>query len=125
MTRVREIYFCDVCGHVIEVTNEGSPSLVCCDQAMVKLEAKTQDEGKEKHGPVIEETEKGVKVIVGSVAHPMEDKHYIRFIEVLTKDKVERAELLPGAAPEAEFCTQKVDIVEVREYCTVHGLWKS
>jgi superoxide reductase len=139
MTQLREIYRCEVCGNVVEVMNEGAPSLVCCDQPMVKLEAKTEDEGLEKHVPVIEETGKAecsceecgdqntcIKVKVGSVEHPMEAKHYIKCIEVLTKDKVLRAELKPGDKPEAHFCCiAKDDIVEVREFCTVHMLWKA
>ena len=92
---------------------------------MQKLEAKTADEGKEKHVPVVEETSDGIKVKVGGVAHPMEEKHYIKFIEVLTKDKVLRAELAPGQAPEAGFCVKKNDVIGTREFCTVHMLWKA
>ena len=125
MTQLRELYRCEICGNVVEITHEGAPSLVCCGQPMKKLEAKTQDEGLEKHVPVIEETECCVKVKVGSVEHPMEEKHYIKFIEVLTKDQVLRAELKPGKKPEADFCVSKSDIVGVREFCTVHMLWKS
>ncbi|MCK5451392.1 MAG: desulfoferrodoxin [Candidatus Omnitrophica bacterium] len=125
MTRLREIYKCNVCGNVVEVMYEGAPDLTCCDQLMEGLEAKAQDEGKEKHVPIIEETEKGIRVQVGGVEHPMEDEHYIKFIEVLTKDKVIRAELNPGQKPEACFCAMKTEVIEVREYCTVHNLWKA
>ena len=124
MTQIRELYRCEICGNVVEVTHEGAPALVCCGQPMTKLEAKTGDEGLEKHVPVTEEAEGGVKVKVGSVEHPMEGKHYIKFIEVLTKDKVLRAELNPGDRPEALFRVSRGDIVEVREFCTVHMLWK-
>ncbi|MDD5633767.1 MAG: desulfoferrodoxin family protein, partial [Candidatus Omnitrophica bacterium] len=102
----------------------GAPALVCCGQPMTKLEAKTQDAGKEKHVPVVEETKNGVKVKVGSIDHPMEEKHYIKFIEILMQNKVVRAELKPLQRPEAEFCVKKSEIIEVREYCTVHGLWR-
>lgn len=125
MTTLREIYKCDICGNVIEILNEGAPALVCCDQPMAKLEAKTLDQGQEKHVPVIEESGCGIKVKVGEVSHPMEDKHYIKMIEVLTASKVLRVELKPGDSPEAEFCTAKDDVIEVREYCTLHGLWKN
>lgn len=125
MTQLREIYRCEVCGNVIEIVNEGQPALVCCNQPMVKLEAKTEDTGQEKHVPVIEEGDCCIKVKVGSVEHPMEEKHYIKCIEVLTADQVLRAELKPGQKPEAEFCVKKEDVVEVREFCTVHMLWKS
>ncbi|MDP8299784.1 MAG: desulfoferrodoxin family protein [Candidatus Tantalella remota] len=139
MTVLRELYRCEICGNIVEIANEGAPALVCCGQPMGKMEAKTEDVGGEKHVPVIEETGKAtsscdccgeedvcIKVKVGSVAHPMEDAHYIKFIEVLTKDNVLRAELKPGDAPEAHFCcVSKDDIVEVREFCTVHMLWKA
>jgi superoxide reductase len=125
MTQLRELYRCEICANVVEIAHEGATSLVCCGQPMGKLDAKTQDEGKEKHVPVIEETECCVKVKVGSAEHPMEEKHYIKFIEVLTKNQVLRAELKPGQKPEADFCVAKSDIIEVREFCTVHMLWKS
>ena len=135
MTVLRELYRCNICGNVVEITHEGAPALVCCDEPMQKLEAKTQDEGLEKHVPVIEKTDFcpcgceckdcGMKVKVGSVEHPMEDKHYIKFIEILTKDQVLRAELKPGMKPEASFCVRKDDILAVREFCNVHMLWKA
>lgn len=125
MTKLRELYRCEICGNVVEITHEGAPALVCCEKPMTKLEAKTQDEGKEKHVPAVEETGEGIKVRVGSVAHPMEEKHHIKFIEVMTADKVLRAELKPGEAPEAVFCVPKSDVTGVREFCNVHMLWKS
>lgn len=125
MTKLRELYVCSICGNVIEVVNTGASSLVCCNKPMQKLEAGIQDASLEKHVPVLEEIDGGIKVRVGSVAHPMEEKHSIRFIEVLTKDQVHRAELEPGQAPEASFKVVAGDVVEVREYCNIHGLWKT
>ena len=125
MTNLRELYVCSICGNVIEVVNSGASSLVCCNKPMDKLEAGTKDASLEKHVPVVEAVDGGIKVKVGSVAHPMEEKHYIRFIEVLTKDQVLRAELAPNQAPEASFLVKSDDVVEVREYCNVHGLWKA
>jgi superoxide reductase len=125
MTILREIYRCEVCGNVVEILNEGAPDLHCCGQAMVKLSAKTEDQGQEKHVPVVEDTENGIKVKVGSVEHPMEEKHYIKFIEVLTENKVLKAELRPGDKPEAVFCVKKDEVKEVREFCNIHMLWKS
>jgi len=126
MTQLRELYRCEICGNVVEIVHEGATSLVCCGQPMGKLEAKTEDVGQEKHVPVVEVTEGKILVKVGSIEHPMEEKHYIKFIEILTGDKVFRAELKPGQKPEAEFCAcvPESDIIEVREFCTVHGLWK-
>ncbi len=126
MTKLREIYYCEICGNVVEIANEGQPALVCCGQPMTKLEAKTEDSSNEKHVPFIEEKNDGVLVKVGqNQAHPMLEKHYIKFIEVLTEDKVCRAELKPGDVPEAWFPVKKEDIIEAREWCNVHGLWKS
>lgn len=125
MTKLRQLYRCDVCGNVVEVLNEGAPDLHCCGEPMKQLEAKTQDTGSEKHVPVVEETASGIIVKVGSVAHPMEEKHYIKFIEVMTRDKVIKAELKPGDKGEAEFFVKKQDVTGVREFCNVHMLWKA
>ncbi len=123
MTEVRDTYKCALCKQVVEVTAEGAPTLVCCGQPMDKLEPKTADSTTEKHVPVIEATEGGVLVKVGSVEHPMTDEHYIKYIEVLTADKVLRAELKPGMNPEAVFNISKDEVVAAKEYCTVHNLW--
>ncbi|HWQ42753.1 MAG TPA: desulfoferrodoxin, partial [Desulfosporosinus sp.] len=123
MTNLRELYYCSICGNVVEVVNTGATSLVCCNKPMDKLVAGSKDASLEKHVPVIETVDGGIKVKVGSAPHPMEEKHFIRFIEVLTKDQVLRAELAPNQAPEASFMVKADEVVEVREYCTVHGLW--
>ena len=125
MTNLRELYVCSICGNVIEVVNTGASALVCCNKPMDKLEAAAKDASLEKHVPVVESVDGGIKVKVGSVSHPMEKKHYIVFIEVSTKDQVLRAELAPNQAPEASFSIKSGDVVEVREYCNVHGLWKA
>ncbi len=126
MTKLREIYYCEICGNVVEILNEGAPALVCCGVPMEKLEAKTEDASTEKHVPFVEELEGGVMVKVGqNAAHPMLEKHYIKFIEILTKDGVYRRELKQGDKPEAEFPVKKEEIIEVREWCNLHGLWKS
>lgn len=125
MTNVRELYHCTLCGNLIEVVNPGAPSLVCCGKPMDKLVAGSQDASLEKHVPVIERIGEGILVKVGSAPHPMEEKHFIRFIEVLTKDQVLRAELTPHQAPEASFLLKADEVIEVREYCTVHGLWNA
>lgn len=123
MTQLNEIYRCEVCGNVVEVVHAGVGELVCCGQPMKKLVENTVDASKEKHVPVVERTEDGILVKVGSVAHPMEGNHYIEWIEVMANGKVMRAHLKPGMAPEARFkCT--VDKFTVREYCNLHGLWR-
>jgi len=124
-TELREIYRCDICGNVIEIVNTGSPSLVCCGKPMIKLITKSGDEGKEKHIPVIEELGDKVIVKIGSIPHPMENDHYIVFIEVMTERDIFRRELKPGDNPSAIFNIKKSEIKEVREYCNKHMLWKA
>jgi len=120
-----EIYKCSVCGNIVEVLHAGGGELVCCGKPMEFLEAKTEDEGMEKHVPVIEKTDDGVLVKVGEVPHPMTEEHHISWIQVITKDgKAYRKNLEHTGTPEAEFCVNEEEISEVREYCNVHGLWK-
>lgn len=126
MTKLREVYYCTVCGNVVEVNNEGASALVCCNQKMQKLEAKTEDSSLEKHVPYVEEVDGGVLVKVGqNQAHPMTEDHLIKFIEVHTETMVLKAELKPGDAPEAFFPVKKEDVVKAREWCNIHGLWES
>lgn len=124
MAKKLEVYKCDVCGNIVEVLHSGQGTLVCCGQDMTLQAENTVDAAKEKHVPVIEKIDGGYKVSVGSVAHPMEDKHYIEWIELIAGDKAYRQFLNPGDAPEAVF---KVDAAQVsaREYCNLHGHWKS
>jgi superoxide reductase len=119
-----EVYKCDLCGNIIEVLHGGAGELVCCGQPMNLLAENTVDAAKEKHVPVVEKTSEGVKVSVGSVAHPMEAKHYIEWIEIIADGKSYRQFLNPGETPEATF---KVDAEDVtaREYCNLHGHWKA
>ena len=123
MAEKLEIYKCEVCGNIVEVVHGGVGELVCCDQPMVLMTANTVDAAKEKHVPVIEKTEDGYKVKVGSVAHPMEEKHYIEWIELIADDKAYRQFLEPGQAPEAMFKIEAASVT-AREYCNLHGLWK-
>lgn len=124
MTRLRQIYKCNVCGNITEVLHTGVGELVCCGQPMELLTVKTRDEGNEKHVPVVEKTANGYKVKVGSVPHPMEESHYIEWIELLADGKTYRRFLTPGNPAEADFCVQ-AESVQAREYCNVHGLWQS
>lgn len=125
MTKRMEVYKCEVCGNIVEVLTAGAGELVCCDKPMVLQEEKTADSSTEKHVPVVTKTENGYKVVVGSVPHPMEEKHYIEWIELQFDDKVARQYLSSGEAPEAEFTGVDAETVGAREYCNVHGLWKS
>jgi superoxide reductase len=123
MAVVRGVYRCNVCGNIVEVLQAGAGELVCCGRPMELLTEKTEDVGKEKHVPVIERTERGVRVKVGAIPHPMEEKHHIQWIEIIADGAVYRKDLQPGDKPEAEF-EIKARKLEAREYCNVHGLWK-
>ncbi len=123
-TKKLELYKCDVCGNIIEVMHPGAQALVCCDQPMNLMEENTKDAATEKHVPVIEKVNGGYKVTVGSVPHPMEEKHYIEWIELIAGDEVLTAFLKPGAAPEAVFKTDATSVT-AREYCNIHGHWSS
>ncbi|HBE89232.1 MAG TPA: desulfoferrodoxin [Elusimicrobia bacterium] len=124
MAEMNGIYKCGICGNIVAVVHAGEGELVCCGKPMDLMTENTVDAAKEKHVPVLEKTADGWKVKVGSVAHPMEDKHYIEWIELVADGKSYRAFLKPGMAPEAEFCV-KADKVTAREYCNLHGLWKA
>jgi superoxide reductase len=123
MAQKLEIYKCELCGNMVEVIHGGKGQLVCCGEPMILLSENATDAATEKHVPVIEKIEGGYKVKVGSVAHPMEKKHYIEWIQLLTDGGAYRQFLEPGQAPEAVFHI-KAGGVSAREYCNIHGLWK-
>jgi superoxide reductase len=148
MPKQLEVYKCDACGNIVEVTHGGAGDLVCCGEPMKLMVENTVDAAKEKHVPVIDKTMTGFKVEVGSVAHPMEEKHYIEWIELLVDGKVYRQHLKPGDKPEAKFCVSgspgtakalvcaagqhpdadvctPTSAVIARAYCNLHGLWSA
>ncbi|MCP4351872.1 MAG: desulfoferrodoxin [Desulfobacterales bacterium] len=124
MAEKLQVYKCEACGNIVEVLHSGAGELVCCGQPMKLLAENTVDAAKEKHVPVLEKISGGVKVKVGSVPHPMEEKHYIEWIEVIADGKAYRQFLNPGEAPEATFNIE-ADNITVREYCNLHGHWKA
>ena len=123
MTERLQVYKCEVCGNIVEVLHEGKGELVCCKQPMKLFVENTVDAAKEKHVPVVGKTAEGIKVKVGSVAHPMEEKHYIEWIEVVADGKAYRQFLKPEDVPEAAFNIASEHLT-AREYCNLHGLWK-
>ncbi len=123
MSEKLQVYKCEICGLIIEVLDDGQDP-VCCEEEMILQKENTVDAAKEKHVPVIEKIDGGYKVSVGSVAHPMEEKHYIEWIELLTCCKSYRQFLKPGDAPEATFLVDSDD-VSARAYCNLHGLWRN
>jgi superoxide reductase len=124
MTKKMEIYKCNVCGNIVEVLHEGVGELVCCGQPMELLKEKKEDVGQEKHVPVIEKMDGKIVVKVGSVPHPMEEKHHIEWVQVTADGTAYRKFLNPGEEPKAEFDITATK-VEAREYCNIHGLWST
>ena len=123
MADVLQVYKCIVCGNIVEVLHGGPGELVCCGKPMKLFKENTVDAAREKHVPVIEKTDKGIRVKVGSVPHPMTPEHWIEWVELLADGKAYRQFLKPGEPPEAFFpvVAQKVS---AREWCNLHGLWK-
>lgn len=119
-----QVFKCNVCGNIVTLLHVGGGELVCCGQPMELLVEKTEDQGAEKHVPIIEKTDKGVKIKVGSVSHPMVDEHFIEWISIEFDDKIDIKFLKPGERPEAEFNVNP-EKVTARAYCNIHGLWKS
>ena len=124
MAKQLEIYKCKICGNIVEVLFGGAGVLVCCGQPMELQTEKTADSTKEKHVPLIEKIDGGFKVTVGSTLHPMEEKHYIQWIELIADGKAYRQFLKPGDQPSAVF-NISAEKVTAREYCNIHELWKS
>ena len=121
-----EVYKCNTCGNVIIVTTVGGGELICCGEAMELLEPRQLEEGGVKHIPIIKKEDDKIIVEVGEVSHPMDDDHYIAFIELIVNDKIYVASLNPGDEPKAVFdvCADVADC-KANEYCTKHGLWNS
>jgi superoxide reductase len=124
MTEKLQIYKCEKCGNIVEMVHGGKGELVCCGEPMKLYAENTTDAAKEKHVPVVEASGGTIKVTVGSVSHPMEDKHYIEWIEVISDGKAYRQFLNPGDAPEATFALDASSFT-VRAYCNLHGLWRA
>jgi len=119
-----EVYKCDICGNIVEVTHGGPGALVCCGEDMKLMTENTVDAAVEKHVPVIEVGNGTITVKIGSVPHPMEAAHYIEWIELLADDKVYRQYLKPGDAPQATFNLTAAKVT-AREYCNLHGHWSA
>jgi superoxide reductase len=122
-TQQLQVYKCQVCGNMVEVVHASGGTLVCCGQPMTLRKEGETDGAREKHVPVVQKIDHGYKVVVGSIGHPMEEKHYIEWIELQADGRSYREFLKPGQPPEATFMIQ-AEQVSAREYCNLHGLWK-
>ena len=117
---------CSHCGNIVFVLKDSGVPLICCGERMKELDPLTRDGALEKHVPVYEIKDNLVDVVVGSVAHPMEEKHYIEWIILETNLHTHIRKLKPGEEPRASFAlTNNEEVVSVYEYCNLHGFWKS
>lgn len=124
MTQKLQVYKCEKCGNIVEVLHAGAGKLVCCGEPMVLQQENTVDASKEKHVPVVEKSADAVTVTVGSAVHPMVEKHYIEWIDIVVDGKVYREFLTPDQEPKVVFRAVDGDLY-ARAYCNLHGLWKA
>lgn len=126
MTERLEMYRCEICGNLVQVILAGGGELVCCGQPMTLLKPNTiEDVALEKHIPVYIQRENGVEIQVGSVLHPMNDDHYIMFIESISEDRnrMKLQYLHPGQEAKM-LLEQKLGKEKALEFCNLHGLWE-
>jgi superoxide reductase len=123
MVEQLQVYKCSKCGNIVEVLHGGVGQLVCCNEPMKLMREGSIDAATEKHVPVVEKIAGGFQVKVGAVSHPMEEKHYIEWIEIISDGRVYRRFLKPGEKPEVTYQIE-AGSVTAREYCNLHGLWK-
>ena len=122
---VKQVYKCDKCGMVMFATAD---YIECCGQEMKPLEPQTADWKGEKHVPKITIDGNNVSVDVGismGTPHPMTEEHHIKWINLIGKDYYEKINLKPGDEPKAEFVVPDTEGLWAREYCNLHGLWRS
>mgnify|MGYP003571290092 CR=1 FL=1 len=120
-----KFFKCKKCGKILELVNPGCPVVVCCGEEILELKANTTDGASEKHVPVIEQNGNQVVVKVGSAVHPMEEDHYIQWIEIETDKGIQRKYLKPKEEPKATFTLSDENLLAAYEYCNKHGLWKA
>lgn len=126
MAKKGKIYRCLICGNIVEVLHEGNGTLVCCGSDMEELVERNTDEGQEKHVPVITIYKDSAVVKVGDIPHPMEDTHYIEFIQLIVDGDTQTKYLKPNDSTQVEFkIPEKYTNISAREYCNIHGLWIS
>tara|TARA_Y100000294_G_C8423160_1_gene283685 strand:- start:109 stop:489 length:381 start_codon:yes stop_codon:yes gene_type:complete len=125
MTKLNQVWKCEMCGNIVELVHSGAGELVCCGVPMELQVEKSKEEGKEKHVPVVEELDNNkFKITVGSTPHPMEKNHFIEWIEVVSDEVAKRHPLKPGQTPEV-ISYSGTDNYYIRAYCNIHGLWSS
>ena len=121
-----KFYQCAKCKKIVGMIQPSACPTMCCGDEMQEMKAGTSDGAAEKHVPVVAVDGQNVTVDVGSVAHPMQEEHWIQWIALETKQGMQRKVLNPSDAPKASFALTADDApVAVYEYCNLHGLWKT
>lgn len=118
----KKFYICPICGSIIETINEKACKKTCCGTEMVVLEANTTDAAQEKHVPVYKQINDEIEVTVGEIPHPMDEDHYIEWIEMSNDNETIRKYLKPHEEPKALFKYRKGSTIYA--YCNKHSLWK-
>ena len=127
MAKENTLYKCEICGNVVEVVNAGAGELVCCGEPMNELKPKSiEQEGKEKHVPIVNIEGNNVNIKLGNVPHPMTEDHYIELIQIIKDNKISKEKrLYPNDNPEANFLLDDTTGIKARAFCNLHGLWIS
>lgn len=124
MANNNKFYICEKCGNIVEMVNASGVNPHCCGQKMSVLEAGVIEASREKHVPEVEVLDGKVKVVVGSVLHPMSAEHSILWVSLETDKGSQRKYLEVGADPVVYFALENEKPVAVYAYCNLHGLWK-
>lgn len=123
MKKETRFFYCRHCGNIVTLVRDSGAAISCCGEKMIELKANVTDAATEKHVPVVDVGVGKITVTVGEVLHPMQEEHYIEWIALETKDRVEFKHLKPNDQPSAEF--YNVASGTVYAYCNLHGLWKA
>lgn len=125
MTKEHKFYRCRHCGNLVGLIENAGVPMICCGEPMEELKPNTADGAQEKHVPVVTKQGDKLRVDVGEVFHPMEEKHSIQWVYLQTQRGGQRKGFDPGDKPEAVFCVIDDEPVAVFAYCNLHGLWKT
>lgn len=121
-----EFYECETCGNVMVKLMDGGVTPSCCGHPMKKVEAKSGDQGTEKHTPIVLVNGDRATVTVGEVAHPMEEDHFIGFAVLEHGRGFDVKELKTNGYPVAQFLLNEDEKPgRVYAWCNKHGLWEA
>jgi len=120
-----KFYNCPSCGLIVETIYDSGIAPSCCGMKMDELVPNTVEASGEKHIPAVTVDGNKVVVNVGSVNHPMQDAHYIEWVQLVTDCGSQRKHLKPGQEPNVVFHLVDEKPLAVYAYCNLHGLWKS